>query len=198
MIRSRPDRSAWCLNDNFSRRREKSESADLAPRTSPLLMSAASDRRSDRSKRRRYVVRGIAGGLTLPPPIALRAPRSAAGVCVVGMPWWGVRLARRRPNAFVRMGRRALFGKPMTDAERQRRRRWGGNPKDYRARAAAQVGVCAICGDVRALVHDHCHTKTARDLLCARCNTMLGFAQDDPIRLRAAADYLERHADPIK
>lgn len=70
---------------------------------------------------------------------------------------------------------------------------------------------CAICGTHRGrkvgktsaimgeqaeqrICLDHCHTTgKVRDALCHNCNSMLGLAADDPDRLRAAADYLERH-----
>jgi hypothetical protein len=67
----------------------------------------------------------------------------------------------------------------------------------------AQGGVCAIClqpetatrnGVVRVLCVDHNHeTDEVRDLLCVGCNTAIGYAMEDPARLRAAAAYLERH-----
>jgi hypothetical protein len=79
--------------------------------------------------------------------------------------------------------------------------------EDYAAMLAAQGGVCAICGGaethtyasgkVKDLAVDHCHaTNTNRGLLCFNCNQGLGRFQDDPTRLRAAADYLDRHAAP--
>lgn len=60
-----------------------------------------------------------------------------------------------------------------------------------------QRGLCAICQ--RPLDHhsrhthaDHCHrTATPRGILCQRCNLGIGHFSDDPILLRAAADYLE-------
>lgn len=81
--------------------------------------------------------------------------------------------------------------------------------EDYAAKAAAQGGVCAICGgDQRstnnlsgrqmvALVVDHDHiTGAVRGLLCAGCNRAIGMLKDDPKVLRAAADYLERSRAP--
>lgn len=59
---------------------------------------------------------------------------------------------------------------------------------------------CDICGGPALgkstqldIDHDH-QTQMVRGFLCNRCNKVLGYAQDDPKRLRAAADYLERHA----
>jgi hypothetical protein len=41
---------------------------------------------------------------------------------------------------------------------------------------------------------DHCHaTGITRSILCGPCNAALGSVQDDPARLRAMADYIERH-----
>lgn len=67
---------------------------------------------------------------------------------------------------------------------------------------------CAICGSEEWLVLDHKHgldceaghkgssgcPRCFRGLLCSGCNSTLGFARDDPNRLRRAADYLETHS----
>lgn len=78
---------------------------------------------------------------------------------------------------------------------------------EYQAMFVAQNGVCAICaqperdthsGKVKALAVDHHHeTGAMRGLLCSGCNTGLGKLGDDPIRLRAAADYIERFAATV-
>lgn len=66
-------------------------------------------------------------------------------------------------------------------------------PEQYNAMLAAQEGKCAICGEYRKLAVDHCHTtEKVRGLLCNACNSLLGFANDNPDTLRSALAYLER------
>ena len=78
---------------------------------------------------------------------------------------------------------------------------YGMRLEDYDRHLKNQNGLCAIClrpettlryGLVKELDIDHDHkTGEFRGLLCSRHNRMLGYAQDDPDILRAAADYLE-------
>lgn len=85
-------------------------------------------------------------------------------------------------------------------------------PEQYEALLERQGGHCAMCpatsaDDAGRQLHvDHDHTccpgdrscgKCIRGLLCKRCNTMLGCADDDPQRLRAGLAYLARHAPAI-
>jgi hypothetical protein len=70
--------------------------------------------------------------------------------------------------------------------------------KHYDAMLAAQNGHCALCPNEpkgRRLHIDHDHrTMRVRALLCFRCNSALrGYMT--PGWLRAAADYLELHAN---
>lgn len=79
------------------------------------------------------------------------------------------------------------------------RRTYGISADEVDAMYARQGGRCAICGVTprsQAQMHvDHHHESGAiRELLCSCCNQALGQMQDDPARLRAAAEYLERHA----
>lgn len=86
-----------------------------------------------------------------------------------------------------------------------RQYRVGISGPEYDVMHERQVGCCAICGGPEKRKHsisgtpftlavDHDHvTGRIRDLLCNRCNTVLGHVQDDPELLRKAADYLDRH-----
>lgn len=62
-----------------------------------------------------------------------------------------------------------------------------------------QSGKCKLCGIHQsnltiALSVDHDHqTKKVRGLLCRKCNSMIGFANDNPIILEMAAKYLKEH-----
>lgn len=83
--------------------------------------------------------------------------------------------------------------------------RYGISADDYEGLLVRQGGACAICHGTNAngyaLSVDHDHGccpgnrscgRCVRGLLCSRCNFAVGHMGDDPIRLRAAADYLER------
>lgn len=69
------------------------------------------------------------------------------------------------------------------------------------AMVSAQGGRCFLCrkipsgkGPNACLNVDHCHeTGKVRAMLCSRCNSGLGYANDDPALLRKMADYLEAH-----
>ncbi len=51
---------------------------------------------------------------------------------------------------------------------------------------------CQVCGSTEKICVDHSHESgLQRGFLCNACNLTLGFAEDDPNRLRALADYLE-------
>jgi hypothetical protein len=68
--------------------------------------------------------------------------------------------------------------------------------EDYEELLEAQGGVCRICGRKcstgRRLAVDHDHnTGIVRGLLCLHCNVAIGYLEDDPERLRRAAEYLE-------
>jgi len=76
------------------------------------------------------------------------------------------------------------------------RRTFGITADDVDALLEKQDGKCAICGGEPArengwhVDHDH-NTGRIRGVLCQRCNHAIGLLDEDPERLRAAADYLE-------
>lgn len=91
---------------------------------------------------------------------------------------------------------------------RKMKEQYGLSLGDLDRMLVAQGGGCGICGEktLRAnwrsgkqdafhLDHDH-RTGIPRGLLCDNCNRGLGFFADDPVRLRAAIAYLDRHAGP--
>jgi hypothetical protein len=78
------------------------------------------------------------------------------------------------------------------------RRMYGITVAEWQAMLDAQDGRCAVCRTDtpggRGLFHvDHSHsTGRIRALLCTNCNVALGLVNDDPVRLRALADYIEQ------
>jgi heterodisulfide reductase subunit A-like polyferredoxin len=71
-------------------------------------------------------------------------------------------------------------------------------PEEYAKKAELQFNGCAICkqpcktGRNLAIDHDH-KTNVVRDLLCQRCNVVLGLVNDDESLLFDMMDYLKRH-----
>jgi Recombination endonuclease VII len=68
----------------------------------------------------------------------------------------------------------------------------------YDAMLLEQHNGCALCSrpdlPTKRLAVDHDHvTGKIRALLCDRCNRGIGLMDEDTARLRAAADYIERH-----
>lgn len=95
--------------------------------------------------------------------------------------------ARKDDPEYRRMRREAMV-----------RYTYGITQAELELRIEQQQGWCAICGGPpngpgKRLHIDHCHdTGRIRGLLCGKCNTMIGLADNDPERLMAAAMYLER------
>lgn len=97
-------------------------------------------------------------------------------------------------------GRRRKYPAAWSQTDKARFLQFGVAPEGVIARLRQQGGCCAICrtseprgkGDWH-LDHDH-RDGRVRGVLCHGCNTALGMLRDDPARARAAADYIDRHA----
>ena len=63
--------------------------------------------------------------------------------------------------------------------------------EEYESIHELQDGRCAICKTDQKLYVDHCHDSGAiRGLLCNKCNSALGFLNDDPYLLLNGYNYL--------
>lgn len=59
-------------------------------------------------------------------------------------------------------------------------------------------GLCAVCLNQFARIRepqiDHCHaTNVVRELLCQKCNLLVGAIENSPKDLRAAVRYIKKH-----
>lgn len=111
---------------------------------------------------------------------------------------------RRAHRAYCREERARWAARHPDVAERIARRRavkrYGIDLETYERLLDEQGGHCALCPATREtnrghwLYVDHDHvTGVVRGLLCRRCNSTLGYMDEEPARLRRAADYLERY-----
>lgn len=78
------------------------------------------------------------------------------------------------------------------------KRDFGITLEQYNKMLTKQNYACSICGctqeeNGKSLAVDHEHgSRKIRDLLCNNCNIAIGFLQEDPLRARKIADYLEK------
>lgn len=83
---------------------------------------------------------------------------------------------------------------------------YGLTNEEYQQMLLEQDSRCAICythefsktrnGSIKNLSVDHCHTTgKIRKLLCSKCNSMLGMANESKETLYAAIKYLESFDD---
>ncbi len=94
--------------------------------------------------------------------------------------------------------------------ERQRdrhlRKNYGLTLQEYNDKFEKQQGLCKICKNpetakvqnsidrIKWLSVDHNHTtKAVRDLLCGKCNALVGYAKEDYQLLQSAITYLKKH-----
>lgn len=98
-------------------------------------------------------------------------------------------------------------GRPGWQKERDLKRKYGITTDQYNEKQKAQDNRCAICrkpetkidhrlGVLKKLTVDHCHkTSKVRELLCARCNFVIGMVEESAPILNAMIVYLEKHQE---
>jgi hypothetical protein len=94
--------------------------------------------------------------------------------------------------------RRAEYQKRMWVEDPQRGLAYGRKSRLKKLEAKAgrpRPECCEVCGNSRAKIHfDHCHKSGLfRGWICFPCNSILGYARDDPNRLRKLIAYLAEH-----
>lgn len=108
-------------------------------------------------------------------------------------------------NTAIYRGRRACRTCARANNAIQIIKKYGITAEQYEAMFTAQEGKCAVCRvELMArpdIDHDHkCCSgakacgKCVRGLLCRDCNIGISRFEDDPVLLRAAAEYLDQHA----
>lgn len=92
---------------------------------------------------------------------------------------------------------------PLHDHGKKIKKRYGISKDDYAALLVRQHNKCAICHTPetslkRRLGVDHCHkTGKIRGLLCDKCNSMLGHANDSIEFLQRGIEYLTTGASDM-
>lgn len=79
------------------------------------------------------------------------------------------------------------------DKNRWLKQKYGLTLADFERLSLNQKMRCVICQKVRPLVVDHDHSNgRVRALLCRDCNLVLGYMNDDDLRLKRAATYVRK------
>lgn len=77
--------------------------------------------------------------------------------------------------------------------------RYGIGADEVAALIEQQGGICPICRRREPTHVDHDHKSgRVRAILCGPCNTGLGQFKDDPVRIRAAIEYLNKQAEVLR
>lgn len=85
---------------------------------------------------------------------------------------------------------------PFSSRDDKLKHRYGITSDEYNEMLEKQNGVCAICEEEfhRALYVDHNHkTGKVRALLCARCNSGVGYLEKGPDMFEKMKQYIEKH-----
>ena len=82
---------------------------------------------------------------------------------------------------------------PIKTKDQRLKREYGISLDDYDKLKEGQQNKCACCGGEYPLVIDHCHTHgNVRELLCNRCNTVVGLCEENVDIALKIRDYIEK------
>ncbi len=104
---------------------------------------------------------------------------------------------RRQTPAYKNNYRKWAKKNPEKKRASKIKSKFGMTPGDYEKKLIEQRGVCAICKQKefvsnRHLAVDHSHvTQKNRGLLCTKCNSVLGWVNEDITTLHSMIQYLE-------
>jgi hypothetical protein len=125
---------------------------------------------------------------------------------------WAIEYRAKNPEVMKARYQSWKKNNPDGPVDQYLKYKFGFGIEKFREMLAAQGGVCALClrpaKGKRRLSVDHDHAccpgegktcgKCVRGLVCQRCNTVLGNAQDNPETLDRGANYLRQYARPAK
>jgi len=115
---------------------------------------------------------------------------------------WAKNNPEKRKQISRDSARRINKNNPLLNRERKLKFKYGITLEQEKEMLFSQGNKCAICdrefSNTRSrrpgIDHDH-KTGKVREILCHKCNLMLGYAEDSPELLKLGAQYLEKHSD---
>jgi Recombination endonuclease VII len=108
-------------------------------------------------------------------------------------------VARTTPQERTKLMQHLPSRTPAARRNEHLKKRYGLTVEQWEAMFDAQGRCCAICKSItsgwkRGWHTDHDHeTRQLRDILCHRCNHILGRLNEDPALFQAFIEYMNRH-----
>lgn len=122
---------------------------------------------------------------------------------------WQEHLKRKEGESkkdwYARKRQARIAANPSMESDRNIKRKYNLTREEYNTKLKNQNFACSICGEkevsidartgtIKGLAVDHCHTTNKiRDLLCWRCNSVIGKVNESVELLKKMIVYLEKH-----